>query len=175
VTECAPLDGPHWRFAVGIYAREGVSQACLALQDRFGVDVIVLMAALYGAVALGKAPGADDIERMDAAIVQWRDAVVQPLREVRRYLKTADMGESAEHLRGIVKSTELRSEQIELALLAPFANNFSGQVSPNRLQMLDLLALVTRYFAHDEADRHTLDHIVGPIVNAAMTLDRSYP
>ncbi|WP_332712774.1 TIGR02444 family protein [Pelagibacterium mangrovi] len=170
MTEPAALEAPHWRFAVDLYARDGVSQACLALQDRFGVDVIVLMAALYGAVALGKAPGADDIERMDAAIVQWRHAVVHPLREVRRYLKMADMGEAAERLREIVKSSELRSEQIELALLAPLAKSFSGQVSPNRLQMLDLLALVTRFFAQDEVDRHTLDHIVSPIVSAAMTL-----
>ena len=174
MTGPALLDGPHWRFAVDLYARDGVSEACLALQDQFGVDVIVLMAALYGAVALGKAPGTDDIERMDAAIAQWRRAVVHPLREVRRYIKTVNMGEAAERLRDIVRSSELRSEQIELALLAPLANDFSGQASPNRLQMLDLLALVTRLFARDEADRQSLDHIAGPIVDAAMALGRSH-
>ena len=160
------LDGRHWRFAVDLYGKDGVSQACLALQDRFGVDVIVLMISLFGAVALGKAPGKEDIERMDAAIGPWRRSVVHPLRGVRRHLKTAGMGEAAERLREIIKSSELRSEQIELATLAPLIDQFSGRAPENRGETLDLIALISQFYAQEEWDRNTSDLIAASIAEA---------
>ena len=39
--------GALWDFAVRLYAEPGVGEACLALQDRFGVDVPLLLWAAW--------------------------------------------------------------------------------------------------------------------------------
>lgn len=147
MTEPAALDGPHWHFAVDLYAQDGVSQACLALQERFGVDVIVLMICLFGATTLGKAPNTEDIAHMDAEISKWRQSVVHPLREIRRYLKTAGMSEATERLRDIIKSSELRSEQIELAALVPQADKFSRAAPQNLQQLHELVYMIVHFYA----------------------------
>src|SRR3546814_8824998 len=43
------LDGAHWRFSVAVYGRPEVPASCLHLQDTYGVDVNVLLLALFAA------------------------------------------------------------------------------------------------------------------------------
>src|SRR5690242_6327161 len=86
MTELA-LDGPHWSFALRLYGRPGVSGACLALQDRLGVDVNVLLFALFAAADAGKAIDENDVAEMDRAVSAWRADVIFPLRALRRRLK----------------------------------------------------------------------------------------
>ena len=40
-------DSRFWQFSLDFYARPGVADACLELQDRAGVDVNVLFFVLY--------------------------------------------------------------------------------------------------------------------------------
>ncbi|WP_164919691.1 TIGR02444 family protein [Hansschlegelia zhihuaiae] len=117
----AELDGPHWRFALDFYARPGVAGACLSLQDACGVDVNVLLVAIYAATRLGRVVGPDEIAALDAAAAPWRERAVLPLRRLRRDLKGGVAGAGAgdaETLRDGVKALELKAEQIEQSILA---------------------------------------------------------
>ncbi len=58
----------------------------------------------------------EDVERLDIAVAQWREAVVKPLRDLRRGLKQGiDFmpGPVSETFRSQIKRLELESEQIE--------------------------------------------------------------
>ncbi|HEY9550471.1 MAG TPA: TIGR02444 family protein, partial [Kiloniellaceae bacterium] len=39
----APEETPFWQFSGAVYARRGVAEACLALQQRHGLDVNLLL------------------------------------------------------------------------------------------------------------------------------------
>ena len=80
------MDGPHWRFSLKVYSGEGVAESCLALQDRHGVDVNVLLVALYAELQQGRKIGQQEIAQLDGAIVELRDRIIRPLREMRRFL-----------------------------------------------------------------------------------------
>jgi uncharacterized protein (TIGR02444 family) len=92
-----------------------VADACLDLQDRFGVDVNVLLFLLWAAEG-GRKVGPDDIRRIREAVEGWTDSVVAPLRAVRRHLRAPPAlveGDAAESLRGRVKQIELEAERLQ--------------------------------------------------------------
>ena len=109
------------RFALGIYRADGVSTACLMLQERFELDVnLVLFAAFFGAQE-GRALTPTHIDALADRIDPWHAEVVRPLRAVRKRLKTgpapapdARTGE----LRNALQRLEIDAELIELAELA---------------------------------------------------------
>jgi len=108
-------DSAFWRFSLGFYALPDVAPACLALQDEAGVDVNLLLVLLFLAEQ-GRAVTRDDVARLDAAIAPWRAEIVEPLRAVRRRLKTG-VGDvppaTSEALRNMVKKIELEAERLE--------------------------------------------------------------
>jgi uncharacterized protein (TIGR02444 family) len=104
-----------WRFAVTLYARPGVAEACLLLQDRHGVDIPFLLAVLWHAESGRAAP---DLSRWHAISAAWRDAAVMPLRGLRRALKGRTEWET---LRVRIKRLELAAERAQLAELARHA------------------------------------------------------
>ncbi|ARP80016.1 TIGR02444 family protein [Bordetella genomosp. 8] len=81
------MPGSFWTFSLAVYARPGVPEACLALQDGYGLDVNVLLFALYAAQH-GAALDTDAFEDLDGAVANWRRQVVAPLRAIRRHVKT---------------------------------------------------------------------------------------
>lgn len=105
-----------WRFCLRVYAAPGVADACQALQDETGADIPLLLAALWSAVEGPGVLDADALTAMDAAVSDWRDNVIRPLRRTRRWMKTA--GYEAHPLRERVKADELAAERHELAALA---------------------------------------------------------
>lgn len=132
MTASPDLDGPHWRFAVGLYRRPGVQDACLALQEALGLDVVLLMAALHAATARG-APDRRAIAAAFASVRTWREGSVLPLREARRRLKglaSAVPADLRDGLRNRIKALELEAEQVELAVLAAdFASRPAGALA----------------------------------------------
>jgi len=81
------LPHPFWNFSLEIYSGEGVTEACLDLQERRGCDVNVLLFCCW----LG-ASGRPTltVERLRALLTvtdAWQVEIVRPLRAVRRLLK----------------------------------------------------------------------------------------
>ena len=106
-----------WDFAVRLYGEPGVGEACLALQDRFGVDIpLMLWAAWLGG---GAHPSA--LRAGDRAVGPWRARAVRPVRALRRNLRhsVAGLDDGArEEWRGSVKRLEIEAERLALGILA---------------------------------------------------------
>ena len=109
-----------WDFSLAVYPRTGVADACLALQDRHGADVNLLLFCLWWARHGGGRLTAAELDSARAAAGAWQSRVVGPLRAARRALK-APLGAPpgpAEKLRQRVKDLELEAERLEQSMLA---------------------------------------------------------
>ena len=128
MSEAQASEDPHWRFALELYSRSGVAKACLLLQNRLGVDVNVLLIALYAATERGLKVGPEEIAALDRAVAPWRTTAVAPLRSIRCALKSFSDGprpEDVQTLRGEVQKLEIESERLAQALLAVAVSKFS--------------------------------------------------
>ena len=106
---------PFWTFSLRIYGQPGVPPACLTLQDEHGVDVNVLLFALYAA-SCGRQLATGDVARITDNIEPWRATTVVPLRQVRRWLRETPEGFEADGvaaLRQRVKAIELEAERLQ--------------------------------------------------------------
>lgn len=104
-----------WRFSLRFYARPGVPELCLTLQDEYGVDVNLLLFLLYSA-RQGLRLSVDDLRDIDHTIKDWRTQVVQPLRTIRRQLKSGIppiATAASEALRSKIKNCELHAERLQ--------------------------------------------------------------
>jgi uncharacterized protein (TIGR02444 family) len=113
-----------WGWIVRAYARPGVAEAALDLQDAHGQNIPLLLFAVWSG-------GADPARLAEATALvrRWETAVVGPLRAVRRTLKTpvppiADRGREA--VRGQVKAAELAVERLLLEALEPLGRPPGG-------------------------------------------------
>ncbi|HXV24244.1 MAG TPA: TIGR02444 family protein [Alphaproteobacteria bacterium] len=113
-------DFPFWSFSTELYGRPGVAPAALALQDRFGCDVNLLLFAIWAA-RCGVVLGPSEFLRLDEAVGPWRARIVEPIRGLRRALKTEPLGaapESAGECRRALLAAELAGERAAQELLA---------------------------------------------------------
>jgi uncharacterized protein (TIGR02444 family) len=143
-----------WDFAVELYGAPGVAEACLALQDRHGCDVnVVLFAAWMGAVRGDKLSQADMAEAI-ASVQSWRDEIVRPLRAIRRRLKLGPPtpNEATVQLRTRIKAAELESERIELKQLEAFASKRASHADEPSEASRENLMTAIRLFKGGELD-----------------------
>jgi uncharacterized protein (TIGR02444 family) len=76
-----------WAFSLAFYARPGIAEICLALQDRDGLDVnILLLCCWLGWSGQGHL-ARHEVPAVEAGVAAWRGAVVERLRTLRRALK----------------------------------------------------------------------------------------
>lgn len=124
-----------WHFSLELYGQAGVADLCLALQDDAGADVSVLLYMLF----LAEQQRALDARAL-AAILQlvrpWNEAVVIPLRRMRRALRhdlgRFDTARSAP-LRTEVKRLELAAEQLlQETLAAELPASAAGRTAADR-------------------------------------------
>jgi uncharacterized protein (TIGR02444 family) len=113
---------PFWTFSLALYGKAGVADACLALQDRQGVDVNLLLFMLW-AGRNGRLLSMAEVRALIDVGEGWRNHVVVPLRQVRRALRappaTIDAAAAAA-LRQQIKKAELESERLQQAALFAF-------------------------------------------------------
>jgi len=117
-----------WAWAESTYARPGVAEACLALQDEHGQNVCLLLWAAWAGAAAG-----DGLQEAVAVARRWEREVVGPLRVVRRALKppAPPVADAArEGLRRRVAATELEGERVLLETLAGLAPRATGGGGP---------------------------------------------
>jgi len=102
-----------WDWALNAYRADGVSEACLTLQDTCGQNVPLLLWAAWAATT-SRELDADTVEAGCDAARAWDTVAVMPLRAVRRTLKlpVPDIEDAArEALRDQVKAVELAAER----------------------------------------------------------------
>ena len=116
----SPDEAALWHFSLEFYSRPGVSEALIALQDRAGRDVNLILFALWLGVSGRGRLTSDGIECADRIVRPIRAEIVEPLRELRRKLR-ADPDTEIQRLREGVKALELAAERIVQRRLARIA------------------------------------------------------
>ena len=110
-----------WAFSLDRYGRDGVSDACLKLQDRLHADVNIVLLCLWMAQD-GRQLAPDTLrEIVDGAAGAWHRDVVVPIRTARKAMKgrtAGDDGANVEATRDRVKAVEIACEKLEQQLLA---------------------------------------------------------
>lgn len=148
------LDNEFWRFSLGFYARSGVSSACLELQNSCGVDVNLLLLAIFAAVKKGRMLSAEDHLAADQVVAAWRTEIVEKLRQIRTRLKepaAAMPPDLKEHLRDQIKAAELKAEQIEQSVLLAWLDR-RGAFEAVHPTGLDADELLRRVLEHKNLD-----------------------
>lgn len=128
---------PLWDFALALYARPGVEQACLTLQNEHGWDVCELLWRCW-LYQHGAQAGA-----LPSDISAWQREVTQPLRRLRRDLKPqAQADPQVASVRSRIKQAELAAEQRCLQMLMKISlNELAFWSIPARRQGLENVLL----------------------------------
>ena len=117
------------QFALAVHEDDGVAQACVSLQDRFDLDVNVLLLAAYVGAVRRQTITAEQLASARALVDSWRDEVVRPLRGVRRRLKSGPApapSPQTDEMRGKVAKAEIAAEVIELDVLGSWVEGLDG-------------------------------------------------
>lgn len=116
-----------WQFSLTTYARAGVANHCLYLQDRWGANINIILWLAWLA-RRNLQVDAQTITRAENRIAHWHENLVEPVRQLRRTLRAQACAHSADEMdveRELMDATyqqfkraELHAEQVEQALLA---------------------------------------------------------
>ena len=166
-----------WDFSVSTYAQPGVADACLSLQDRFGVDVNLLLYCCWS----GCTRESLDEPIFSAALSfsrRWADEVVRRLRAVRAWMKTAgcletDVStEECMSLRDKIKAVELEAEHLQQNTLEKLTSTPMTGSLDSGSQLENTASNLRRYLEHcdvrlDEASLSELTYIVTAAIDGA--------
>lgn len=107
-----------WNFSIEFYSSPAVAEACLELQDRYNLDVNLLLFCFWYSRDYGKFQQ-DILQSVSEFSKKWKCNVVQPMRSARRWMKTNASsllsGQSEEYsaLREGIKEYELQAEKFQ--------------------------------------------------------------
>lgn len=144
-----------WDWALRAYARPGVAQACLDLQDEHGQCTPYLLWAAWSAQS-GRSVNEAILAKGAVLAKQWEPTIITPVRTVRRALKPPFDGvtdDLREALREQVKAVELAAEQTlmqSLEALTPLTP--SGSVS-----ILEALEQATAHWTPSASQKALMD------------------
>lgn len=147
-----------WSFSLDFYARPDVAARCLAVQDRHGLDVNLVLYCCWRGDVLTEA-------RLQAAIAltaPWRAEIVQPLRALRRRLKPGFPpvpDDAAQALRKRIADAELEAERLQQQALDALARKDGPVPSPSRQAAAANLALLAK-LCDAEGGASQLDRLV---------------
>ena len=166
-------DHPFWDFSLRIYGSEGVPSACIALQERRGIDVnLLLFSAWIGESGRGVL-AESDLESALAATTAWNHDIVCALRVVRNRLKGGMPPiptERSDVLRKMILEIEVKSEHVEqIALAAAVARPADPALAAAR-RGGDAVANVAAYFR-----RHGFTPDTEDTRQVAVVLDPAFP
>ena len=169
-----------WNFSVHTYGKPGVADACLALQDRHGLDVNVLLFCCW----FGCTRGVVDEPLWDSVLAfsePWAENVVRLLRTVRTWMKHTGCtrleisNDECIKLREEVKRVELKAEQLQETTLQELAESSPPKILDITSQ-IDCINLNLKEYIFrngidlDAASQSSLAHIVTAAIGGA-TLD----
>ncbi len=105
---------PFWNFSLGVYGQQGVAPACLVLQDKYDLDVNLLLFCCWAGIC-GKNLDTQELSDLISGMEKWRDHVIQPLRDVRIWMKSEIINgfRHTDDFRQNVKDAELWAEALQ--------------------------------------------------------------
>ena len=173
-------------YVLSVYAQPGVAEACLLLQDRAGVDVVVLLHAMYLFASKGVALDEQALASAEARVGSWRREVTAPLRALRTTLKPGFAGlppASVEQTRQKIKEAEREAEFAAFAALCGDAETHGqGSILATRGagQLLDRVLLLYAPNApaasqHEVAVQAAVRRLRGLLDNESWQCRRNVP
>jgi uncharacterized protein (TIGR02444 family) len=102
-------DAAFWRFSLALYARPGVADALIALQDRAGLDVNLILFGLWVGARHGHELGRDGFAAAAQAVAEL-SGIVRDIRALRRQLGNS-AGSEIPRLRRALLRLELAAER----------------------------------------------------------------
>ncbi|MDF1747328.1 MAG: TIGR02444 family protein [Alphaproteobacteria bacterium] len=117
------------QFCLTLYAAEGVEAACLDLQDKFGLDVtLILLCCWVG--QHGVRLSTESLAQAEQSVKPWRETAIDPIRALRRRLKDA-VGpidpDRAKAVRDLIKQAELAAEFVQMDHLVILLEHLPGR------------------------------------------------
>ena len=107
-----------WNFSVKFYSSKDVAEACLELQEEFGLDINLLLFCLWFSKNHGEL-GDELLRDVWQFSYQWKKEGVQPLRSGRKWMKASSIAirkeqrEQFSQLREDIKTKELEAEKFQ--------------------------------------------------------------
>jgi uncharacterized protein (TIGR02444 family) len=138
-----------WQFSLAFYAAPGVADALIALQDRDGLDVNLILFVLWLGLSGHGRLDRKALTAADRAVCNIRDETVEPLRALRRKLKSNPDPE-IQHLREGVKALELAAERVVQSRLVRLAR--PGGNAPHDARLADAYANFALYLGPTRED-----------------------
>ncbi len=165
-----------WTWSLAHYRRPGAETQLLALQDRFGCNVNILLWLCWCAEYFEAAPQPIITEAIDA-IAGWNANVTAKLRDVRRYLKTQGANEAG--LRSDVKQAELDAEKVEqrrlqelaISALAPVEDDSDDAIQMRARHNLNGYAALHGAGSQKGLDAALLHALIGNILGPTVAGD----
>lgn len=106
-----------WNDIVAMYAEPALARELLRRQDEEGLDVVLHLFVLW-AGRQGRPLDGAALAEAAAAVAGWRAQVIEPLRTLRRAMKTMDADPALrDAVRSQVQAAELAAEQAQVAML----------------------------------------------------------
>ncbi len=144
-------DHPFWDFTLGVYGKDGVSAACIDLQDNHGLDVNVLLFCVWlGHSGRGRL-GPEELAAVLGASAAWNSEIVQALRAVRRRLKDRVGEVPADQSTAMgrrILEIEIQCEQVEQLVLAAAVAGGATAGLAAEARAADAVANFVIYFKH---------------------------
>ena len=166
-------DHPFWDFSLRVYGSNGVSAACIALQERHGIDVnLLLFSAWIGESGRGVL-AQSELERALAATAAWNRDIVCALRVVRNRLKAGMPPipmERSDVLRKMILEIEVKSEHVEQIALAAAVTRPANPAFAVERRCDGAVANIAAYFR-----RHGFTPDAEDARQVAIVLDPAFP
>ncbi len=140
-----------WEFSLYHYARPGVSDLCLRLQDEHGANVNIVLWTLWLGLR-GQLLDAAQLAQAQRKVHAWDQHYILPLRQLRRRLKvefgTSD--DSIEAVRTQIKQAELLAEKHLQRLLEALSDSGEQNAVVHTQMMADNLRVYLHSLAVSE-------------------------
>ena len=162
---------PFWDFSLRLYAKPGVADACLFVQDRFGMNVNLILFCIWYADSGGGSLSAEDITTTLRRIADWEEHVIKPLREIRRKSRHEPLGVPEfllDIFRPRIDAVELEAEHVEQLILAEFVRGSESSAERAEDAASDAVSSLENYCGELDIERDAqLTECLNSIVQAA--------
>jgi uncharacterized protein (TIGR02444 family) len=140
---------PFWDYALPLHEVKGVGEAVIALQDRHGVNVnVMLLSCWIGASGRGRLGEEGAKQAIEASRI-WNRDVVQQLRQVRRVMRPGipPIDKSiSDALRRRILEVEIDCERAEIVMLGQAFDRAARDEVSARERAEDVAANLRDYF-----------------------------
>ncbi len=163
-------DHPFWNFSIKIHQREGVHEACLALQRSYSLNVNLLFFCCWVGASGGRALSRAQMKAAMKTVEGWQDEIVRPIWKARWKLKPLYKKfptEWTEKLRQRLIKAELDAEHMEQLQLGGTISFTAEATMPEEERITRVVSNIFMYldlFFQDVPIEQGKDKIVAPLL-----------